>query len=500
MKLFGYCMVLVCLAGMSLILMGGHSCDSSKKLIPSRGNPWSRGLVQIKGGTSKGYILFSPLLSTTTYLLDKKGRVVHTWESDLAPGASVYLLDNGNLLRAGRQPNAPTFRGGGLGGRIQEFNWDGTLIWDWVIASKKRLQHHDIEPLPNGNVLLIVWEHKTFEETIQAGRRPNRVGSAGLWPDCILEIQPLRPNKGRIVWEWHLWDHLIQDFNPGVENYGNVSEHPELIDINGDREPEPMSNKQLQRLKTLGYLGAGTKKADLEPDFTHTNAIAYNPQLDQIALSVLTFNEIWIIDHSITTKEAAGHTGGKGGRGGDLLYRWGNPRVYKRGTKKHQQLFAQHDVRWIPRGFPGAGNMMVFNNGTGRPEGRYSSVIEIELPIDTNGHYSMRPGARFGPDKPTWEYTAPNKRVFFADFISGAHRLINGNTFICSGPQGRFFEVTANGDIVWQYENPYSGHAPNPAGDPPYSVFRATHIPPDHPALVNRNLKPLDPQPPYLRR
>jgi hypothetical protein len=479
-------------------MMREHSCDHVKKAIQSIGNLRSKGVVRFKSGASRGYILFSPLLSTTTYLIDIKGRVVHTWESDFAPGASVYLLDNGNLLRCARQPNAPTFHGGGQGGRIQEFSWDGKLTWDWVIASEKRLQHHDIEPLPNGNVLLIVWEHKTRKQAIRAGRKPYRVGPAGLWPDCILEVRPLRPTGGRIVWEWHLWDHLIQDSNPGFENYGNAAEHPELIDINGDRGPERITDKQLQRLKTLGYISDDTTKKDFNADFTHTNAIAYNPQLDQIALCVLWFNEIWIIDHSTTTAEAAGHIGGRAGRGGDLLYRWGNPRVYRRGTVKHQQFFLQHDVRWIPRNYPGGGNIMVFNNGPGRPEGRYSSVIEIEPPVDANGNYFIRAEKPFGPDKPTWEYTAPNKVSFFADFISGAHRLVNGNTFICSGPRGRFFEVTPNGDIVWQYENPYSGHVENPTGDPPYSVFRATHIPLDHPALVNRNLKPLDPQPPYL--
>jgi hypothetical protein len=164
---------------------------------------------------------------------------------------------------------------------------------------------------------------------------------------------------------------------------------------------------------------------------------------------------------------------------------------------EHQRLFAQHDVRWIPKGYPGEGNLMIFNNGPGRPDGAYSSVIEIHPPVDTNGNYTIAPGGRFGPDKPGWKYTAPNKRTFYSDFISGAHRLINGNTFICAGPQGRFLEVTLTGDIVWEYKNLYSGNAPNPAGDPPYSVFRVTHIPQDHPALAKRDLQPLDPQPPF---
>lgn len=478
MRFFTFSILLICLAGMVFYLPGERSRDK----------------------TSKGYILYSPLLSTKTFLIDKKGRVVHTWTSDFGPGASVYLLENGNLLRCARQPKVQTFRGGGHGGRIQEFTWDGKLIWDWVIASEDRLQHHDIEPLPNGNVLLIAWERKTYKQAVEAGRNPRRMNAAGLWPDCVLEVRPRRPNGGRIVWEWHLWDHLIQDFLPKLKNFGKVSVHPELVDINGDRKAESTTDKLLKRLKTFGYLGVRTKKSDLTPDFTHMNAIAYNPQLDQIALSVWTFNEIWIIDHSTTTREAAGHTGGKAGKGGDLLYRWGNPRAYGRGKMRHQRLFSQHDVRWIPKGYPGEDNLLVFNNGPGRPDGPYSSVIELNPPVDTNGNYSIGPTGRFGPDKPGWVYTAPIKRTFYADFISGAHRLINGNTLICAGPEGRFFEVTKAGDIVWQYKNPYSGNAPNPSGDPPYSVFQATLIPPDHPALANRKLQPLDPQPPYTSR
>ncbi len=451
------------------------------------------------GRAPGGYVLFSPLLSYTTYLVDRAGRVVHTWESDFPPGVSEYLLDDGRLLRCARQPEAPVFHQGGSGGRIQEFGWDGELLWDWVVASERRLQHHDIEPLPNGNVLLIAWEYKSREEAIRAGRDPSLVGSQGLWPDCVLEVRPDRPKGGRVVWEWHLWDHLIQDHDPGRENYGRVPEHPELIDINGDRSMERLSEEALERLRALGYVGGGAGTRDRHADLTHVNSIAYNPHLDQIALSVLFFNEIWIIDHGTTTEEAAGHSGGRAGRGGDLLYRWGNPRAYGRGGAEDQQLFAQHDARWIPEGYPGAGNILVFNNGAERLDRLYSSVIEIAPPLDSRGRYAIKSGSRFGPDGPAWEYTAPEKGSFFADFISGAHRLPDGGTFICSGPQGRFFEVAANGEIVWEYENPYSGDAPNPAGDPPYSVFRATLLAADHPALAGRDLRPLDPQPARMR-
>ena len=83
---------------------------------------------------------------------------------------------------------------------------------------------------------------------------------------------------------------------------------------------------------------------------------------------------------------------------------------------------------------------------------------------------------------------------------SGAHRLAGGNTLITSGPQGRFFEVTTDGDIVWEFWSPTSGDVASPPRGPliranPYAVFRATYVAGDHPALRGRNLVPLDPQP-----
>lgn len=443
-------------------------------------------------GIAPGYILLSPLLSTTTYLVDKRGQAVHTWRGEL-PAISVYLLADGRLLRCAKETSHPIFPLG-HGGRLQELDWQGQLLWDWIVPGDTTLQHHDIEPLPNGNVLLIAWEAKSRAEALRAGRHPRRVGPDGLWPDCVLEVRRGRPDGGEIVWKWCLWDHLVQDHDPGRDNYGNPAEHPELIDLNGDRRPLRMTEELLRRLKALGYVGGDPVPADFDADLLHTNSVSYNPRLDQIVLSVPRFNEIWIIDHSTTTAEAAGHSGGNGGMGGDLLYRWGNPSAYGRGTSDDQQLFAQHDAQWIRHGHPGAGNITVFNNGSRRRR-PYSSVVEIRLPRDPAGGYPISGSRPFGPARPAWEYSGPQRRRFFAAFISGAQRLANGNTLVTSGPQGHLFEVSPAGEIVWEYDNPYSGDAPNPAGDPPLSLFRATHIPPDHPGLEGRLLSPLEPQP-----
>ena len=318
----------------------------------------------------------------------------------------------------------------------------------------------------------------------------------------VVEFEPLPPNDARVVWEWHTLDHLVQNANASQANYGDPAASPHRIDINGTGEAVEISDEELARLQALGYVPEDADAEDLSTDVFHTNAIHYNAELDQIVLSVPEYNEIWIIDHSTTTEEAAGSSGGRWGRGGDLLYRWGNPQVYGRGTAADQQLGYQHDVRWIPEGYPGAGNITVFSNRGGTEDSPYSTVYEISPPTDADGNYLVPESGAFGSAEPIWTYTATDPTSFFAPFISGASRLASGNTLISSGPQGRFFEVTPQGEIVWEYRDPYSGQVRMPDGSLPhpvdeftYAVFRATRTPADHPGLAGRTLAPLDPQP-----
>jgi hypothetical protein len=367
-----------------------------------------------------GQILYSPMWSTTTYLRDSSGALIHTWPSSYFPGVMARWIGDGKILRTIRVDIGPGT--GGTGGGVQIVQLDGTVEWDFRYNTNGVLSHHDVRLLPNGNVLLIAWETKTRPETITAGRNPDYISMQGFWPDHIIEVKPIGPTSGEIVWEWHVWNHLVQDYDSSKENYGIVENHPELVDINF----APVS--------------------DL--DWMHTNSIDYNENFDQILLSVHNFNEIWVIDHSTTTEEAAGHTGGNSGKGGDLLYRWGNPQAYGRGTSSDQKFFLQHDANWIDEGCPGEGNILVFNNGGIR---HYSSVDEISPPVNDNGEYYLESGSAYGPETQTWIYTASPLNSFYATLISGAQRLPNGNTLICNGETGKIFEVTYEGAIVWQY-------------------------------------------------
>ncbi|MCH9685678.1 MAG: aryl-sulfate sulfotransferase [Deltaproteobacteria bacterium] len=367
----------------------------------------------------RGYTLFAPLNSRFTYLMDADGMEIHSWESDVFPANAAYLLENGHLLRVGRILDSPVELVSGVGGAIQEYDWDGNLVWEYEHASATTIAHHDIERLPNGNVLAIAYEIHTVAEAIQAGRDPDDLDPAGLWADYLVEIDPMTDT---IVWEWHVWDHMVQEFDPLVDNFDVVAARPERIDINWVRPGDAP-----------------------RPDWTHINAVAYNADLDQIVLSPRTFSEIWIIDHSTTTAEAAGSVGGGAGQGGDLLYRWGNPATYQAGGEPERDLYFQHNPRWISAGKPGAGNLLIFDNGDPvlRP---YSRVVEVETPVQPDGTYPLV-GPIWGPVDPAWSYG--DVGGFFASFISGADRLADGRTLVCSGPDGRLFEVTAGGKVPW---------------------------------------------------
>ena len=426
----------------------------------------------------KGYTLFAPKQNTMTYLINNEGRIVHKWSaSKFPPGQSVYLLENGNLLRS-CMTKGQLSSGGGEGGRIEEYNWNDSLVWSTDFSTATYMQHHDIKKLPNGNIILLAIEKKTLAEVTAAGFnaakfQPEIAAKGMMLPDYVAEIQPTKPTGCTVVWEWHTWDHLIQNFDSTKLNYGIPKNHPELVDAAGDQK-------------------------NLPAFWNHMNSIDYHPVFDQIALSVRGNSEVWIIDHSTTTAEAKSHAGGKRGKGGDLLYRWGNPICYGAGTAKDQRYFQQHHVEWIKPGYPGAGNMTCFNNGLGR--GNYSSADEFKPAVDTSGNYTLT-ASSFTPTDFVWSYKGSATDSLYSENISGAYRLPNGNTIICSGTVGKFIEVTSAGEIVWKYICPVDNRGPLTQGTLPLadsthalelmnSVFRVYKYPLDYSAFTGRDMTP----------
>jgi outer membrane protein assembly factor BamB len=401
----------------------------------------------------EGYTLLSQVGTKKTYLIDMLGNVVHTWDHKTdPPGLHFVLLENGNILGnfgliTGKGPTEEQSdeelgipqghkKGITFGGRVTglvELDWDGNVVWQYEPAESDGSLHHDFVRLPNGNTLVNAWEMIPYEEVIAAGRRADQTTERGVATDVIYEINP----GGKIVWKWSAWEHR----GTNSESHLDVNHITYVL-------PEHEENN---------------------PDWTHFNNVDYDPESDQLLVDSREFGELYIIDHKT----------------GDILYRWGNPSAYGAGdpptfsTPGDQILFGPHNANWIKEGLPGAGNILIFNNGWGRPPISYSSVIEMD---PETGEI-------------VWEYKSNSETGFASHHISGAQRLPNGNTFICSGNCGHLFEVTPEGKVVWEYINPVTGEGPkNWLEDKGFGgnnmLFRAHRYGPDYPALANIELKP----------
>lgn len=426
------------------------------------------GTIYNSTAAAEGYTLFEYMGDTTIYLIDNCGQVVNQWESDFVAGTSVYLLEDGSIVRAGKTPTTH-FSVGGQGGVLEKFDWDGNLVWQYFLSDSLQSLHHDFAVMPNGNILAIAFELKSEQEAIDNGRDPALLPENKLWPEKIVELQPLGADNALTVWEWHMWDHLVQDFDDTKLNYGVVAEHPERFNLN--------------------YISTPIA------DWAHANSIDYNASLDQIAISLNFFDEFVIIDHSTSTLEAASSSGGNSGKGGDILYRYGNPESYGHGDSTNRVNYRQHNVHWISDGLMDAGKIMFYNNGNGRPAGAYSSIDMITPLTDGNGNYSLEADTTFGPDSPEWSYVSPTPTDFYSPMISGAQRLSNGNTLICQGRDGRIFEINENEDVVWEYWSPINNIGIMTQGDTPSgnrNVFRALRYSPSYGAFTGNNLTPGD--------
>ena len=415
------------------------------------------GLIQHNPGTlDDGFVLFAPTRSNTTYLIDRCGKEVKSWTSTYNPGLSCYLLSDGTLLRTG-VVQSQSFNAGGHGGVIEKIDWNGNVIWTYFISDATNWQHHDVKALPNGNILVIAWESKTNTQAIAKGRNPLLVPTT-LWSEQILEIQPTGATGGNIVWEWHLWDHLIQDFDSTKPDFGAINTNPQLLNINYNA--------------TAG-----------NSDWIHLNSIDYNVALDQILVSSRVLNEIWVIDHSTSSAEAASHSGGNSGNGGDFLFRWGNPLAYNTGTST--QFFGQHNAQWIQTGLPYENQIMVFNNGNGRTGGNYSTIEIINPPVDGFNYTSSLP---YLPATTSWIYNDGNPNNFYAQLTSGCQQLSNGNVLFCNGPKGTFKEISASGTILWEYINPVSvtGILTQGSTAASNSAFRCTFYPSSYSGFNNQ--------------
>lgn len=398
-------------------------------------------------------------MSNETYLLDENGKKVHEWKHNgYSPEASVaYLLPNGQLLRtySKHQWVIDKYFPVGATSTVELVDWDGNVLWDYDNSIKMKYSlHHDVEYLPSGNILAIRFNGFTIAEAEAMGWNSDlgktsclrttsgkKVGGM-VWMSNILELKPnLEDGSTEIVWEWNSWDHLVQDTYPDKSNYGDAT-NPGKLHIN-----------YLNLDKDIPYNSG---------QFFHLNTVSYNAEKDLILLSSPSYGEIWIIDHSTTMDEAASSEGGQFGKGGDILYRYGNPSAYGTGTRSDGVLFWQHEADWIGEGLEGAGNILIFNNGNRRrldntymekPEGSgggvgksYSQLLEIKPKLNKEGYYDINQ-----PTEIVWLWQDKNKQDFYSPFMSGAQRLPNGNTLFCTAYNKFIHEVTEDDKKVLDY-------------------------------------------------
>ena len=450
------------------------------------------GLLVNEPESMRGYTLIPGISNNYVHLIDHLGRIAHSWQlGNRIPHAR--LLDNGHLLVHLDVDNRQS---------IAEVDHDSNIVYQY---SPSGWFHHDFLKMPNGNLMMLMRGNKTRGEAIAAGANPDVVPSGGMRYDYLIEVRPTGTDGGEIVWEWSSWDYGVQDFDANKDNYGVIAEHPELIDLNFMAE-SPHINP-----RTNAWI------------WLHINGIDYNPDLDQIALSLRNHSELWIIDHNADAEEAQARSSANAGNGNTppprtnalngepsgnaTLYRWGNPRAYGHGTVADRRLFLQHHTQWVAPGLPGAGNILVFNNGRALEEDHarnYSSIEEIVPPVDGYG-YRREPGAPYLATNPVWTYTADPPTDFYSGGLGCVQRLPNGNTLICDSTSGNLFQVTPSGKTVWQYVYPMDGDAPLKQGEEATllttlsndrllnnAVYRAYWYAPDHPGLQKYDLTPGD--------
>jgi len=416
-----------------------------------------------------GYNLIFPHNQPNVYLLDNCGEIVHVWEdsADYRPGNTAYIFPNGNLYKAKRHAavgNDAIWAGGG-GGILELRSWDNDLLWSFEMNDSLNRLHHDFAVMENGNVLALAWENKTMAEAIQAGRDTALIPDGEIWSEWIFEIDP---NTSDIVWEWHLWDHLVQDFDATKNNFGVVADHPELLNINFTTN-------------------------DGGRDWLHSNALDFNPVLNQVLLSSPFMNEVYIIDHSTTTVQAAGHSGGLSGEGGDFMYRWGNPLAYDQGTANDQTMFFNHDVSWVDDfvnpTHPLYGKLSFFNNRAGAD---FSTFNVFNPPWDMYKWEYTQTNGTWGPTTYDVELTHPTPSAAHSTGLSSMQVLDNGNYLICAGRFGYIFELSPNNDLVWEYKTPLLAGQPVPQGDTlainNNLTFRADRYPTDFVGFNGKDL------------
>lgn len=407
-----------------------------------------------------GYTLLYPHNQPNAFLINACGEVVHSWEGalDQRPGNTAYLQPNGDLILTWRPASIagnPIWAGGG-GATVERRTWDNEVIWTYTQNDDSARFHHDIAPMPNGNVLAICWERVDSATAVADGRLPELLDASGLWYEKVVELQPDGAGGAEVVWEWKMRDHLVQNIDPQGANYGDPAAFPGRIDVNYSTE------------------------SGAPADLVHMNSIDYNPLNDHILMSAPEYDEIWIIDHSALSD-------------GDLKWRWGNPEAYGSGDSTQHHLHYQHDANWVDAPYqnpsPFFGRISVFNNRVPDAGGQHSELTVVAPPYDDYENTYLYDGGVFAPAAAEFTWAATDTASFGSSGLSSFQPLQGPRFLVCEGRSGRTSEITLAGDTVWQYVTPFQAGQPVAQGTELLQganlTFRATRYPENYPAFVN---------------
>jgi hypothetical protein len=381
-----------------------------------------------------GYTIFAPR-DVGAVLIDMNGNVVNLWKgligfpAKILPGGYVMGSTGERDSRYGFQDNI---------GLVQ-VDWHGNVVWRFEKYERIKdpgekarwmaRQHHDYQREGNpvgyyvpgmdalvdrGNTLLLC--HKNLVNP--------QITDKLLLDDTIIEVTW----DGEVVWEWICSEHFDEmGFSEDAKN--TLYRHPTIIEV-GEGVGDWMHTNSIS---TLGP----NKWYDARDERFHPDNIIWDGRQTNII--------------AITDKKT-----------GKIVWQIGPDYHSSPELRNLGWIIGQHHAHMIPRGLPGAGNILVFDNGgwagygpsnPGAPTGHnnalrdYSRVLEFDpLTLQVVWQYSAVE-AGFAPIVEAYK--------FYSGFISSAQRLPNGNTLITEGTDGRLFEVTPEHSIVWEYISPY---------------------------------------------
>ena len=399
---------------------------------------------------SNGFTAFITPDTDGGVLIDMNGNVVKQWRQFSGVSGGPFRVLPGGYAMGPTAPNSPHLEAFSL----LEVDWDGKVVWlydhnEQVDAPEgKRVwaarQHHDWqrEGSPAGYFAPGSAPLATSGKTLVLAHKSAIVPAIAdheLDDDYIVELDW----RGNVLWDWHASEH--------IDELGFPPEAREAIRRAGEAA---RGSFDWLHLNSMSYVGPNRWYDEGDERFAPENVIISSRQASIIA----------IID-----------------RNGSVVWRAGPDYRDSDALRKLGQIIGQHHPHMIPKGLPGAGNILVFDNGG-------ASGYGYTTPSAPNGENGIgRDSSRVVEFNPVtyekvWEYTIGGLEHyrFYSFYISSAQRLPNGNTLITEGADGRIFEVTPAKEIVWEYVSPFFAKQPQPPGVPPnHRVYRAYRVPYD---------------------